>query len=347
MSPATRNSRPCTPPGSRRGVALLLAMAALVTMMLLVTTVVRVASNTSLIESRESFVYEASELADKLADQLPELLPPLAPPPNTDPWMNLIDTRDRELTIRARGIDLSGRLHVKHLDKSARFGLPGSLQNVICEDAERRGPVLLEEIDLDDEFIPLFPEPLPPAERGEMYDEFGEPLWVDDPLTEPDDLARLDDFPDLEEEDPLDELVMQRTVLCEWLSTVGPGTLNVNTCPIELLRSALGEADLSAGQECLALREEGKPISDQILSRLNRLQQAPESAPPDAANARTAGRRPSVTRPDPNALRFTNRSEALGVLIEIQRGVQTCRWWVTMEHGRRGWQLVEKRRVYP
>lgn len=337
-------------PPRRRGVALLLAMAALVTMMLLVTTIVRVASNASLIERRDSFTREAGELADKLAEQLPELLPPLAPPPRTDPWMNIVDTRAGELLIRARGIDLSGRLHVRHLDKMARFGLPGSLQNVICEAAERDGPVLLEEIELDDEFIPIFPPPLPPPDPSELqdmeFDEFGEPLY-----DEARDLEAApqepDESEDLIEEDPLDELVLKRTVLCEWMSTVGPGELNVNTCPLDLLRAALGEGDLTAGQECLALREEGKPVTDQIVARLNVTQQLPQQSESGTPARPGASARPAAPGVDENQLRFTNRSQALGVLIELQRGRQTCRWWVTMEYTRRGWQLVEKRRIYP
>lgn len=334
------------PRRARRGVALLLAMAALVTMMLLVTTIVRFAANASLIEQRESFTSEASELADALAEQLPELLPPLAPPPRTDPWMNLIDTRANDLVIRARGIDLSGRLHVKHLDKSARFGLPGSLQNVICEAAEREGPVLLEEIELDDEFIPIFPEPLPPVER-QVYelDEFGEPIYEDELPFEELEMEGLEP----EEEDPLAELVRERTVLCEWLTTVGPGTLNVNTCPLDLLREALGEGDLAAGQECLMLREEGKPVTDRIVQRMNQRQgdaSGQGAAPPDPRRGQ-AGRPAAMPRQEDDSLRFTNRSEALGVLLEVQRGAQTCRWWVTMEQDRGAWRLVEKRRIYP
>ena len=318
---------------SDKGIALLLSLAALVTMSIVVTGIVRITANSAIAERRQAFEREASALVQELTLQLPGVLPDLSPLPGPDPWIRIIDSTNDNLQIRVHGIDLSGRLHIKYLDTLARLGLPSSLQNIYPDDAESGIPVLLEELAQTTDDVRVFPSP-------------GEALYSsDDPQYEQNDVSKGDPRfvfhrPDAGASDtpgePPVELVTLRTILCEWITVVGPGYLNVNTCPMDLLKEALSDADATAAHECILLREESKPVPDDVVMRLGEL-----------PNLGQVNGKNNVLTGDENKIRFTNKSLALGLLVEVSNDVMNRRWWMTLERKHGKWIIIEKRRIYP
>ncbi|MCK4873336.1 MAG: hypothetical protein KAS72_11475 [Phycisphaerales bacterium] len=309
------------PAPRRRGIALLLALAALLTMTLVVTSVVRVASTVNVVDGRRRTGREAAALSERISVLIPRLLGQIPSEPTAGPWFTVIESPNDGVLVRVRGIDLSGRLHTRHLGTPARFGLPAELEGFSWDHRDRVGPVMLEELLTDNDWLAIYPEPLAPLDLGAD----GE----DEPPLEPGDDEDESDGGD-EDDEFVDPYLDRPFALCEWVTTVGSGVLNVNTSPYLLLEAAVRAADASAAEECLAAREKGLPVPDAVIARLNE----PPGGPDDDEEL------------EDDVIRFVNQSEACGLLVEIQHGQVTRRWWMTMVKERGRWRLYEHRRIY-
>lgn len=314
---------------TRRGIALLLAMAALLTMTVVVTSVVRSAATSRITHRRQAAENEATAIVDALVGLLPDVMPVVPGEPRYSPWITVIDSQKEGVALIVRGIDLSGRLHIKHFDKAARLGLPTELRSLGWDDDEYIGPIMLEQLMDPDEMVQVYPEPLPKPD-----------LKWDPDAEETEDEAddQTDDEPrDRPYDDPSVELVDTRIIVSEWVTTVGSGALNVNTAPYRLLVEALADAKGNIGHdECLAARLEGLPVPPEVVMQLN------ASGNPDGDDAEE-----DDTDENDRSIRFTNESEAFGLIVEVHYPHGPLRWWMTIEREEDGWRLVERRRIYP
>lgn len=231
------------PPQTRRGVALLVALIAVVT----VSTLAVGALQRSVNGSTEAELLLRSKQARLLVEDFtPQLLEWAAEDgsdvinASDDPagWVPIFESDSGALKVRIHAIDCCGRLHIDRIDTFARLGLPHEIQRLSSSNGLK--PKFRDAPDLQ----PLL-ETLASSLSGQ---------------------ERISTFPDPARSGDLAETIY----LADWITTQGDGALNVNTAPIPLLRAALRGLDPEAARSILGLRESGEPIPAALIRSTDR-----------------------------------------------------------------------------
>ncbi|MEQ9617530.1 MAG: hypothetical protein RLN60_05790 [Phycisphaerales bacterium] len=225
--------------GERRGVALLLALLALV---LLSSAAVPLLSTGHQV-SRARFDAGESVASRLIVESLQPLLIDWSREHASEaqaPFFELIHRTDRNgRVVTVRAIDLSGRLHVSHLDTFAASEIPDPIRaSVIDIDSQSRPRSgssesprrLLDEYFADDSAAPLFP-----MEFADRHTP---------------------------------------SSILDWISAHGDPNrtntqaLNINGAPLALLRAALRGRDPSRAAQAIELRQQGLTVPNNLVSSL-------------------------------------------------------------------------------
>ena len=295
---------------SRRGFALVLALLALsVVGSICVGALLRARAATTTVSFSISEI-QSELVLEGLSTAIRQWLEDSETDLSTVNWpargrIQILNHESENLSISVEAIDLSGRLHVSRLQTFAMRGLPSDLQSIDPVQS-RRIAASLQRNNL--------------APTLEQIVALGSTLVLDAPLAV---------F-------PLSEEVPEGSTACEWLTTLGPGDLNVHSAPPELLRAAVHGLNPTLSRRAVESRQRGTRVDD------------------DVASALVTERNRATSRSSQNSrhVPLTTKSSALGFLISITHSGRIERWWVSLEKrpDRRGsqntnWRIVERRRI--
>ena len=164
-------------------------------------------------------------------------------------------------------------------------------------------------------------------------------------------------------------------VAADWLNPARSRSVNLRSAPIELLRSVLdgGGVDRSVASEIITRRARGAELPDALIALADSSRQQllgiTPPPPPQATlgGPAPAGQEPNSTAATPPRVSLSGTSDCYGFLVTIQQArsgvpAQRARWWIVVHNGpmprapstaknpslaqgRAGWQVVESRRV--
>ena len=301
--------------GKNRGAAILLAMLVASIVPLASLALLRAASNARL---AERFSEEDQIGRDIVKDLTPMLLTWAVEHAEVDWLSERTESDDRDAigaeivrmedgpggwSVRVRAIDLSGRLHARFIESAAAAGVPQMVFGRINPDQVSSH----YQAQSPPSHAPVLLESLLFSSEA-VYPVGDDPMWHASPSA--------------------------------WVTTHGPGALNVRTAPIELLEPALSGIESGMRQEVLELRRAAKPISDSLVRGVIALGQGESS---DTAS--TTGEVP-----------LSGESEAMGFIVELEDpSRRTLAWWIVAEltpeqdgsarSEPRTWSIVEWRRI--
>lgn len=299
----------------RRGAALLLALLVIVALSLAGVGAMRRSANGALSAAQDRFDEQSRWLArdaETLALRWLERLDRSRDPLVGDGVHEIMSVKRDGVAVRIGAIDLSGLLRVDLLGSFAATGLPEPIRSMRLE-------------------------PRPADALPWLYEELAERAH-----------AGVRAFPDRTWNNG-DGLPAPAVAL--WVTARGSGAVNVHTAPQELLRAILRGGgrggDMNAAQEALLARSRGLPVPQDALARLSVRPTEP------SGRAREPG--------------LTSVSDHFGFLVEISERGRSARWWLVAERTsrphethrevsafgaalseeRRGWAIVEARRIAP
>jgi len=226
---------------SRRGVALLMALVALVLLTSTAVPLLVVAHSASSARLDSSNALESRHMVEGLQPLLIDWARGHAAGANAPFFEEIYQERFGDSRVTIRAIDLSGRLHVSALGTFAAGAVPEPVRLALSADYDEK------------------------TARAEQQDK---------PRLRP----FLDEFFDAGSRDALfpdSPSAESRSVsMAEWVTSHGepsrrkPVSLNVNGAPVALLRAALSGRDPSDAASALALRQRGETIPDDLVARL-------------------------------------------------------------------------------